>query len=448
MPVDALLDAGQFGPFFRRHKRERDPFTTHTSGSSDAMDVVVTELGRIEVDNVGDSRDVDAASDHIGGDQAADFSGPESLHDLVARSLGHISMNTGGMVNVFSKPAIERFRAAFGAAEDDGLLRLFPRQQANQQFVFASVFDGEIRLLNRLDRDIGGREVEHFRLEHVPFGQAFDGWWNGGAQQQRLSIGRALAKDLFDIGAEADVQHAIRFVQHHELQFVEFERATAHVVHDTSGRTDDDIGPAAQFLDLTANWHTAVDRHTIQFAAVREFHDFAAHLHRQFTGWHQDQGPRSLAGMCFEYFDDGNGESGRLSGSGAGLPHQINPLNGLGNHAGLNGSGLFIACHAQRLKGCRGQPEFLKLRRRIRFAGRFLLHCQGGMYPHDENADQFGIEFDPSAVNLTLKMSWVNRRTGVGSRRPKDLHKRGARWAHGLGRTRLPARDRVRPFLL
>jgi hypothetical protein len=48
-----------------------------TAGASDAVDVVVVGLGRVEVDDVGDVVDVEAAGGDVGGDECRDTSALE-----------------------------------------------------------------------------------------------------------------------------------------------------------------------------------------------------------------------------------------------------------------------------------------------------------------------------------------------------------------------------------
>ena len=81
-----------------------------------------------------------------------------------------------------------------------------------------------------------------------------------GAEQQRLPLLRAAAEDFFDVGTEADVEHAIGFVEHDDLNRSQVERAAADEIDHAAGRADDDVGPAFELGDLAANWFAAVDR--------------------------------------------------------------------------------------------------------------------------------------------------------------------------------------------
>ena len=109
-------------------------------------------------------------------------------------------------------------------------------------------------------------------------------------KQQRLPALRAAAENFFDVGAEADVEHAVGFVEHDELELVELQRAAAEVVEDAAGRADDDVGALLQPVDLRAERLAAVDGRGANLAAVGQPFDFVADLHGQLARGHQDQG--------------------------------------------------------------------------------------------------------------------------------------------------------------
>ena len=88
-------------------------------------------------------------------------------------------------------------------------------------------------------------------------------------EQQRLPRLRAAAEDLFDVGPEADVEHPVGLVEHHEADAAEHQRAAADQVDHAAGRADDDLRPAAKMLDLLADRLAAVDAHDVDVPARR-----------------------------------------------------------------------------------------------------------------------------------------------------------------------------------
>ena len=57
-----------------------------------------------------------------------------------------------------------------------------------------------------------------------------------GGEQQRLALGRALARHLGDVVEEAHVQHAVRFVEHQRVEGIELQVAAFQVIQDAARR--------------------------------------------------------------------------------------------------------------------------------------------------------------------------------------------------------------------
>src|SRR6478752_9794964 len=58
-------------------QRDRGALGTRARGAADAMHIGLRHVGQVEIDDVGDAVDVDAAGGDIGGDQRADLAGAE-----------------------------------------------------------------------------------------------------------------------------------------------------------------------------------------------------------------------------------------------------------------------------------------------------------------------------------------------------------------------------------
>lgn len=85
---------------------------------------------------------------------------------------------------------------------------------------------------------------------HIAAGQLFHRRRNRRTEQQRLTRLRALAENLFDVRAEADIEHPVGFVEHRQFDIVELQRAASHVIENSTRRTDDHLRPAFQLLNF------------------------------------------------------------------------------------------------------------------------------------------------------------------------------------------------------
>ncbi len=106
------------------------------------------------------------------------------------------------------------------------------------------MFDREVELLDRVDGFRFRREIHDLGLAHVSAGEPFDGRGDRRAEQQGLALLRAAAEDFFDVGTEADIEHAIGFVEHDDFNRSQVQRPAADEIDHAARRADDDVGTA------------------------------------------------------------------------------------------------------------------------------------------------------------------------------------------------------------
>jgi hypothetical protein len=142
---------------------------------------------------------------------------------------------------------------------------------------------------------------------------------SGAAREQR--------EDLADVADEPHVQHAVRLIEHQDLDVRQVDRALADVVEQTAGRGDDDLRTGAQRADLRIEPDAAIhDRGTDgTLGAVRA--DALLDLEREFAGRRQDErADRAAAGRtcarrrrsgidAAEQLEERQDEGGRLAGA-------------------------------------------------------------------------------------------------------------------------------------
>ena len=214
----------------------------------------------------------------------------------------------------------------------------------NEQIEFPLVIDREIELLDRVDRHRScGEKFRTSGSRMYVRARRSTRRRDRGAQEQRLPLAGTAAENFFDVGAEADVEHAIGFVEHDDANRSQVEGAAADEVEHAAGRADDDVGAVLQFADLAADRFAAVDGDAVDAAAVGQLFEFLADLHGQFARRHQDEGLRRRAfAAAFELFEDRNGEGGRLAGAGAGLAEHVDACERVRDDAGLDGRWLLV----------------------------------------------------------------------------------------------------------
>ena len=112
---------------------------------------------------------------------------------------------------------------------------------------------------------------------------------------EKSSVCRAAGRDATmrrTLGQESHVEHAIGLVEHQHFESLEIGRVGPHVIQQTAGRRDDDIGSASQAALLRTGLDAAIDGDAGQIRVIREPLEFVFDLDRQLAGRCKDQHAR------------------------------------------------------------------------------------------------------------------------------------------------------------
>ena len=104
-----------------------------------------------------------------------------------------------------------------------------------------------------LDRDF-------LRVVQITPRNLFDLLWHRRRKQGHLTFSGCLFQYPLHFVNKSHAQHFVSFVQYHGSQSAEFQSPLAHVVHQTTGRTDDNLYASLELPNLTAIFLPAVDR--------------------------------------------------------------------------------------------------------------------------------------------------------------------------------------------
>ena len=127
------------------------------------MDVVLWVGGYVEVHDVGDVRDVDAARQHVGGDKYVHLALAEVGERVLALVLAAVAVNGRAGDTLATQTSAAGVRAMLRAGEDDDALGALREKNLGEQRVFCLEGDGQRVLVDRLgnrslacDLDAGG----------------------------------------------------------------------------------------------------------------------------------------------------------------------------------------------------------------------------------------------------------------------------------------------------
>src|SRR5262249_32659162 len=88
-------------------------------------------------------------------------------------------------------------------------------------------------------------------------GEALDFGRHGRREEQRLASEGEESTDALDIRNEAHVEHAVRFVDHHDLDAIEQELAALEMIEKAPRRRNHHVGAAIELAVLVLVGHAA-----------------------------------------------------------------------------------------------------------------------------------------------------------------------------------------------
>ena len=216
-------------------------------------------------------------------------------------------------------------------AQEGGLELLVDRDQ-----ILADIRRGDVL---RCDHDLDG--VRHCGLgEHAHLGR------ERGREQQVLALSGQLLDDLVDVGDEAHVEHAVRFVDDEGACLVEMDRAAGQHVQQAAGRRHQNVHALDQALLLGFDLHAAIHRHGADFQIPGVVLDVVFDLNRQLPRRRQDDGMYALGthlGRLLQGLQDGQHEACRLAGTRLGGGDQVVTGQHDGDRLLLDGSRGLVA---------------------------------------------------------------------------------------------------------
>ena len=97
-------------------------------------------------------------------------------------------------------------------------------------------------------------------------------------EEQRLALAWASPEDAFDGRAEPDVEHAVGFIEHCDLQVVQVQIAALQKIDDATGSADDDRRRTFELANLFADRLAADQKSRITQVFRRQPACFIGHL--------------------------------------------------------------------------------------------------------------------------------------------------------------------------
>ena len=217
----------------------------------------------------------------------------------------------------------EAIRAVLGAREDERLLHLAALEQREEQRGLELLRDRVDRLRDPHRRRGLARQIDAGGIAEHLAAERRDRRGNRGAEEERLAARGNVAQHAADLRQEAHVEHAIRFVEHEELEPGELRVGEPEVIEQPAGRRDQDVDAAADGVLLRPHADTAEDRRGGDGRVHGEIVQILEDLGRQLARGREHERPRRAARLLDQLVQDGQQEGGGLAASGGGAGEHV-----------------------------------------------------------------------------------------------------------------------------
>ena len=296
LDVENLATVTQLG------KGDGQAITPCTTGAANAVGVVLSLHGQAEVEHVGDGGHVNAACGHIGGHQDLHLTLAQRHQAAVAQALAQGTVQGHSVKAVLLQVIGQAVTLNLGAGKHNGLVDGGVTQPMVKQLALVlgvvgpeqHLLDVGVLFLRAINLHLLGRRAV---VTHHAHGQLLNTRRKRGAEHHGLA---ALNGELVDFGqivGETEVQHAVGFIHHQELNLVEFDLHGALQIQQAARCGNHEIG-VLQLGNLQLVRHTAHHAgHAQATAMLDQVNRIVRNLLGEFTRGAQNQRAR---GGCFE----------------------------------------------------------------------------------------------------------------------------------------------------
>lgn len=250
---------------------------------------------------------------------------------------------------------------ALEAAEDECKCWFFVLEKMNQQAAFVPRVDGEVQLIDEAYGERAGSDDDLLWIAEILTSEFVDLWGDGGGDEDGLMLVLDAFEHIANIIAEADIEHAVNFIQDDEAKVVEVDHAAVEHVDHAPGCAHNDliaIWPG-EFTRLGFDGLAAEEANGLDRRVLAQFLNLASDLDGQLARGGEDE--RLEGHIFFKAVKEGKAKGGSFAGAGFGLADDIFACenrwheHGLGfggaNKAALSDALENRTAKAQRLEG-------------------------------------------------------------------------------------------------
>ena len=315
-----LLDRGKEGALGRIAQRDRHARCAGARRPSDAVHIALRLVRNIEIDDVGDAVDIDAARRDVGRDQDRHMALPECGERALPRGLRLVAVDRLGP-NAGPRQALgDAIGAVLGAGEDERARdRRIAQQTGENEWLLGGGGEDDA-LIDALDRGCRRRHLGPDRLVQDAGREPVDAVGHGRREEQGLTLLGQERDDPAHIRKKAHVEHAVGLVEDENREPVEAHGLLRREIEKAARRRDENVGAAHERIDLRllpdAAEHDGAAKRKMPAIGAKAFADLNRELARRRQDERARRARRRFGAMVREPVQNRQRERRGLAGPG------------------------------------------------------------------------------------------------------------------------------------
>ncbi len=287
------LDVHDLATIAEFSKSHGDTVTSGTTSTANAVGVIFSFHRQAEVEHVGHGGHVNTASGHVRCHQNLHLTLTQCHQTTVTQALAQRTVQSNGRETFLLQVIGQAIALDLGAGENNRLVDGGVAQPMVEQFAFVlGVVSPEQLLADVLMLFLWAVDLQTLRFSHHTGCKLLNTRRKRGAEHHGLLAANGQLIDISQVIGEAQVQHTVGFVNHQELNLVQFDLHGALQVKQTTGCRHHEVG-ILQLGNLQLVRHTTHNIGNTQTAAMlNQIDRIVCHLLGQFAGGANNQGAR------------------------------------------------------------------------------------------------------------------------------------------------------------
>ena len=356
-----FFDVAQQRPLGAIAKRNRDARGAGPRGAADPVNIGFRHFGKLEIDDMRDAVDVEAARRDVGCDEGTDAAAAKRVQRTFPLALALVAVNRASRDPAVIKMLGDLVGAAFRPSENKRPGHSRIAEKLDEKIPLAACFNEHDLVVDAAGGCRNGGHGHFDRIDEKVASEGGDFVWHRRREKQVLPAFWKGADDPPDGLDETEIEHAIGLVEDEEFGLAEASRAGVEVILEAAWGRDQNVEAARERLDLRAMRHAAEDGGDRHGKARAKAPEALGDLARQFAGRAQNQHAAAMswssASVRREIMEDGKREGRCLAGAGLGYADEIAARHDGRNCLCLDRRWMRVTLFCQSMQKRRGEAE-------------------------------------------------------------------------------------------